>query len=324
MTNKTLIPLFSMVFICFGCNAQTSDSDRPMEAPSGFMNETFMKIAYGLGMLDVIDAKPKVIPDDIEEIKDIEYKNINGKSLQLDVYKKKGLQTPASTLIFVHGGAWRSGERSDYLFYLLNYAQKGYVTVTVSYRLIQDALFPAAVQDLDCAVRWIRQHADEFGIDADRMALVGGSAGAHLSLLVGYDGDNPNFIGECGLDSISSSVKAIVNLYGPIDLTTKYAVGTDQVKNFMGKSYDEDPDLYKLASPRFHISPDNPPTLTFHGTIDSLIPVSQADSLDAWLTKANVPHEYHRLKGWPHTMDLSVKVNDYCRFYMDAFFEKYL
>ncbi len=324
MKNKILITVSAMVFMCFGCNTKSTDPNRPMEAPSGYMNETFLKISYGLGMLDLIDAKPKVIPEGIQEIKNIEYKNINGKSLQLDVYKRKDLQTPAPTLIFVHGGSWRSGKRSDYLFYLLDYAQKGYVTVTVSYRMIKDALFPAAVQDLDCAVRWIRQHADEYGIDADRMALVGGSAGAHLSLLVGYDGDNPAFIGECGPDSISSSVKAIVNLYGPIDLTTDYAIGTYQVQDFLGKLYEDDPELYQLASPRFHISAGDPPTLTFHGTIDSLVPVSQADSLDAWLANVHVPHEYHRLKGWPHTMDLSVKVNEYCRFYMDDFFEKYL
>lgn len=324
MTNKTLISLFAMVFIWFGCSTKSAGPDRPMKAPSGYMNETFMKIAYGLGMLDLIDAEPETIPKNIQEIKDIEYKNVDGKSLHLDIYKKKNLPPSAPTLIFVHGGAWRTGERSDYLYYLLSYANKGYVTITVSYRLIKDAVFPAAVQDLDCAVRWIRQHADEYGIDADRMALVGGSAGAHLSMLVGYDGDNPAFIGECGLDSISSSVKAIVSLYGPTDLTTDYAITTYQTQDFMGKSYEEDPDRYKLASPRFHISADDPPTLIFHGTIDSLVPISQADSLDAWLSEANVPHEYHRLKGWPHAMDLSVKVNAYCQFYMDRFFEKYL
>ena len=78
------------------------------------------------------------------------------------------------------------------------------------------------------------------------------------------------------------------------------------------------------ASPKTYITSDDPPTMTFHGTIDSLVPISQADSLDIWLEKAGVPHEYHRLKGWPHTMDVSRKVNEYCQFYMDRFLEEYL
>jgi len=82
--------------------------------------------------------------------------------------------------------------------------------------------------------------------------------------------------------------------------------------------------IYVNASPKTYITSDDPPTMTFHGTIDSLVPISHADSLDVWLEKAGVPHEYHRLKGWPHTMDVSRKVNEYCQFYMDRFLEEYL
>ena len=94
--------------------------------------------------------------------------------------------------------------------------------------------------------------------------------------------------------------------------------------NFIGYSYSERPDLYQAASPRTYISGDDPPTLIFHGTIDSLVPVSQSDSLQKWLDQAGVPNEYHRLKGWPHTMDLAVKVNEYCQYHMDSLFSTYL
>ena len=120
----------------------------------------------------------------------------------------------------------------------------------------------------------------------------------------------------------SSKVKAIIDLYGPADLTTSYAKSTYQTIDFIGGTYEENPEYYKLASPKTFITPDDPPTLIFQGTIDSLVPVSQSDSLDSWLAKAGVPHDYHRLKGWPHTMDVSVKVNEYCQFYIDAFLEK--
>lgn len=293
-----------------------------MKAPSGYMNETLLKISYGLGMIDLIETKPSV-PDELMEIKDIEYKKVDTTSLRLDIYKLKTLQTPQPLLIFVHGGSWRGGERSDYLPYLIDYAKKGYVVATISYRLAKQAKFPAAVQDINCAVKWLRVHATEYGYDPERMALIGGSAGGHLSLLIGYGGKEAFFNADC--DTITSgNVKVIVDLYGPVDLTTPYARGRNEVSGFIGDTYANKPEEYLIASPKYYISPDDPPTLIFQGTIDSLVPVSQSDSLDIWLEKAGVPHEYHRLKGWPHTMDLSVKVNAYCQYYIDEFLKKYL
>lgn len=319
-----LFPAFLIIVFQFvtGCSPKIIDNNRPLKAPSGYMNETFMKISYGLGMLDLIDLEPEV-PDDILEIKNIEYKNVDSTSLQLDIYKLKDLKELAPVMIFIHGGSWRSGKRGDYLPYLIDYAKKGFVTVTVSYRLIKKATFPAAVQDVNCAVRWIRSNAAEYGIDSERMVLIGGSAGGHLAMMVGYAGDEPLFNGDCSVGK-SSGVKAVINLYGPGDLTTPYAKGMHQTIDFIGSSYEENPESYNLASPKTFITPNDPPTLTFHGTIDSLVPISQSDSLDIWLSKAGVPHDYHRLKGWPHTMDVSVKVNEYCQFYIDAFLKKYL
>jgi len=318
---KLHVVLFT--FLCLlGCKTAATDPDRPLKAPKGYMNETFIKIAYGLGILDLIESEPTV-PDDIEAIKDITYKNIDGEELQLDIYKQKGLQVPAPTLIFIHGGAWKKGKRQDYLPYLIDYAKKGYITVTVSYRLSKVAKFPAAAQDVNCGIKWIKQHAKDYGIDPDRMALIGGSAGGHLALLLGYGGDEAVFNQDCE-QGPNSNVKAIVDFYGPVDLTTPYSITTEQVQRFMGVSYDENPDLYKLASPSTFITSDDPPTLIFHGTIDSLVPVSQSDSLASWLQQAGVPRDYHRLKGWPHTMDAAKKVNEYSQFYIDTFLEKYL
>jgi acetyl esterase/lipase len=326
MTNtmNRIFPAFLIVVFLFiiGCSTKITDSNRPLKAPSGYMNETFLKISYGLGMLDLIDTEPDV-PDEIQEIKDIEYKNIDSLSLQLDIYKLKDLDEPAPVMIFIHGGAWRTGKRSDYLPYLIDYAKKGFVTITVSYRLVKQATFPAAVQDVNCAVKFIKNHAGEYGINPDKVVLIGGSAGGHLSLMIGYAGNEDLFSEDCPMEN-DSKVNAIIDLYGPADLTTPYAISTYQTQDFLNTTFDKDPDVYKMASPKTFITPDDPPTLIFQGTIDSLVPVSQSDSLDSWLDKAGIPHEYHRLKGWPHTMDVSVKVNEYCQYYIDAFLEKYL
>jgi len=316
-----LITLFILTTL-LGCNTQSTDPDRPMKPPKGYMNETFLKIAYSMGMLDLIEDDP-VVPEHVEEFKDIEYKQIGDISLQFDIYKSKGLKTPAPTLIFIHGGSWSKGKRSDYLPYLLDYVEKGYITATISYRLIKQAPYPAAAQDVSCGIKWIKANADQFGIDTSRIALVGGSAGGHLALLIGYGGENPLFSEACDL-GVDTKVKAVVDFYGPVDLTTPYAVGTHQVQDFLNTTYDKNPKVYESASPKTYITSDDPPTLIFQGTIDSLVPVSQSDSLDIWLDRVGVPHDYHRLKGWPHTMDAAKKVNKYCQFYIDRFLEEHL
>lgn len=302
--------LFLMLFLA--CTQEPHEGERPLKAPRGFRSEGFLKAAYAIRLLKLIETEPAV-PESIEVQKDIVYKQVDSTSLQLDIYKLKNLSEAAPVLIFIHGGAWAKGERSDYLPYLLDYAQKGYVTITVSYRLSGAAHFPAAVQDVQSAVQWIREHSAAHMINPEKIALIGGSAGGHLAMMVAYADENPD-----------RKVQAVVNLYGPTDLTTEYARNRDECLNFLGKSYQERPDLYQAASPQTYISRDDPPTLIFHGTIDSLVPVSQSDSLHQWLDRAGVPNEYHRLKGWPHTMDLSTKVNDYCQYYMDTFFKRYL
>ena len=319
---RFLIVLFltSQIFLNACTQEKAGDTNAP-KAPRGYINETFLKAAYALGFLDLIETKP-AIPENIKEFKDITYKQIDSIDLKLDIYRQKSLTKAVPVLIFIHGGGWSKGKRSDYLPYLIDFAQKGYVTVTVSYRLSGVAHFPAALEDVKCAVRWIRKNAFTYGIDPDRIAVIGGSAGGHLALMLAYTNDL-EFSDECP-DSVGSRVNAVVDIYGPVDLATPYAQKRPESTSFLGRSYNEDPAIFKEASPRFYICPDNPPTLIFHGTIDSLVPVSQSDSLHLWLDKTGVPNEYHRLKGWPHTMDISKKVNNYCQYYMNAFFEKYL
>ena len=257
---KMLIVLFAFISI-IGCDSDSADQKRPMKAPSGYPNETLLKMAYGLGMLDKIEGEPAV-PEDITAIKNVTYKTIDSGDLQLDIYKRKDLEGPAPTMIFIHGGAWKKGKREDYLPYLIDYAKKGYITITISYRFSNVAKFPAAAQDVSCAIKWVKSNAAEYGIDPDRIAVVGGSAGGHLALLIGYGGDESVFNQDCKSE-VSSDVKVIVDFYGPVDMTTPYAVGTEEVLSFMGTTYEKNPALYKLSSPSTFISSDDPPTLIF-------------------------------------------------------------
>ena len=214
---KKLLLILLIFSSVLACKTADTDPDRPLKAPKGYMNETLLKIAYGSGMLELIDSKPSV-PDDLEAIKNVTYKSIGDVDLQLDIYKKKNLEAPAPTMVFIHGGAWKKGKRQDYLPYMIDYAQKGYVTVTLSYRLSGVAKFPAAAQDVNCGIKWVKQHAADYGIDPDRMVLIGGSAGGHLSLLLGYGGDEALFNQDCKELGTDSKVKAIVDFYGPVEI----------------------------------------------------------------------------------------------------------
>ncbi len=291
----------------------------PERAPIGYHFEALDYLAIGVGLEKLVDMEPEV-PGNIDSFKDIEYKNVNGKSLQLDIYKEKKLKEKAPLLVFIHGGGWRSGKRQDYLVYLLDYAEKGYVTATISYRLKKDSIYPAAIEDVLDGVDFLFQNGDKYGYDTSRVALIGGSAGAHLAMLAGYGWKSERKEGRAP----QHEVKAVVDIYGPVDMTTPYAQTQYMVTDFIGHPYAEKPELYWEASPAKYLSATNPPTLILQGTSDNLLPPSQSDTLHARLDRLGVPNVYYRLPLWPHAMDMAVRPNVYVQKKMDAFFDAYV
>ncbi len=296
----------------------------PEKAPIGYHYELLDYLAIGVGLEKLVERNP-AIPADIEEIKDIEYKNVNGKSLQIDIYKPKNLTEPVPLLVFVHGGGWKRGKRSDYLFYLVDFAKKGYITATVSYRLIGDGIYPAGVEDVSDAMHWIFCNAKKYGYDPDRVAMIGGSAGGHLSMLTAYTTNEPHILLDSAcINEPAHKIKAVVDIYAPVDMTTPYAQTQGLVNGFIGHPYSERPELYWEASPAKYLHANLPPTLIFQGTSDNLLPQSQSDTLKLRLDRLGVPCEHYELPLWPHVMDIVVRPNQYMQKKMDAFLEKYL
>jgi len=296
----------------------------PKKPPVGyhFLIPTYLAIETGLEKL--INKTPE-IPADIEEIKNIEYKNINGKSLQLDLYKPKNLVKPAPLLVFIHGGGWSGGERADYLVYLVAFAKKGYITATVSYRLLKDGAYPACVEDITDAVQWFFRNGETYGYDPDRIALIGGSAGAHLAMLAGYGWQKPSTKNDSILLPVSTHrIKAVVDIYGPADLTTEFARNNSTVTSFLAHTYAEAPQLFTEASPIHYLDKNDPPTMILQGTSDQTVPVSQSDDLKERLDSLGIPNVYYRVPLWPHTMDLVQRVNDYSQLKLNDFFKRYL
>jgi acetyl esterase/lipase len=296
----------------------------PVKPPVGYHLEVLDYLAVAVGLEKTINMTP-AIPEDIQEIKNIEYKNIDGKSLQLDMYIPKNIKKPSPLLVFIHGGGWRSGQRSDYLVYLVAFAQKGYITATVSYRLLKDGPYPACVEDITDAVQWFYKHGEEYGYNPDRIGLVGGSAGAHLALMAAYECKKTGVTNDSTFISANRHrIKAVVDIYGPIDLTTEYARNQPLVTSFIAHSYAEAPELYMEASPIRYLDKDDPPTMILHGTSDNLVPISQSDLFKAKLDSLGVPNTYYRVPLWPHAMDVAQRVNTFSQLKMNDFFEKYL
>jgi acetyl esterase/lipase len=296
----------------------------PEKPPVGYHFVAPAYLAIRIGLEKMINMTPD-IPEDIEEIKNIEYKNINGKSLQLDIYKPKNIDKAAPLLVFIHGGGWKGGQRSDYLVYLVAFAKRGYITATVSYRLLKDGPYPACVEDITDAVRWFYSNGEKYGYDPDRIALIGGSAGGHLALLAAYEWKNPDlYRNSTDVSENHHRIKAVVDIYGPYDLTTEYARNHPLVTSFIAHSFEEAPELYREASPKQYLDKNDPPTMILHGTSDDLVPISQSDQFKARLDSLGVPAVYYRLPLWPHTMDIVKRVNDFSQLKMNDFFEQYL
>jgi acetyl esterase/lipase len=316
-----LITSLSLLFISF--LAAPGAQNSPPPAP-GYKTPAEVMDAISAGEIKLIKA-PKEMPEGVTEQKNIEYGKVGNRSLQLDLYTPEKISKPVPGLIFIHGGGWDGGSRDVYKPYTVSYAKKGYVAATISYRLSGEAPFPAAVEDAKCAVRWLRANAAKYHVDPKKIAVIGGSAGGHLSLMVGYSSDVPELEGNGGNPKVSSRVQAVVDFYGPYDLTTEFARKAGVVKKFLGgKTYDEAPELYKQASPMTYLTKNDPPTLILHGTIDDVVPIEQSDRLAARLKALGIPVVYDRLEGWPHTMDAAEIVHQRCQYFMDRFFAKYL
>lgn len=293
-------------------------------APAGYASEKEVKEAFFAGKLKPIDLTIDV-PETVTVEKNIEYGKGGGHALQLDLYSPKERKHPLPAILFLHGGGWTGGYRQIYHYYCVKFAERGYVVATASYRLAGEAPFPAAVEDTKCAVRWLRANAKKLGIDPNKIAVAGGSAGGHLAMMIGYSSDVPELDGKGGNPETSSEVQAVVDLYGPTDLTAEEAKSRKEVLNLMGgKKIDEAADAYRLASPVTHVTKDDPPTLILHGSIDTTVPIHQAELLVEKLKNAGVVYEYDRLEGWPHTMDLDASVNEHCMAKMFEFLDKNL
>jgi acetyl esterase/lipase len=210
-------------------------------------------------------------PPDVVKVVDQAYVQYGARCLKLDVYLPATARTKRAVpvVVLVHGGGWRSGFRSEFAPMAVRLAQRGYAAVTVSYRLSGEALYPAAIHDVRAAVRWVRMHAGEYGIDPLRIALAGGSGGGQIASLAGVTGHLDKFDPGAAASGVSSEVQAIVNIDGLSDFTSEAARANEDDPNkhpsaagaWFGGRYAEKTALWEEASPIRYVRAGMPPIL---------------------------------------------------------------
>jgi len=244
-----------------------------------------------LAFVDLLEAMQNV-----EVKRNIVYREIDGEKLKLDVYLPSGFDAQGQQsypgVLYIHGGGWAAGSKNDTPQVMQLLAANGYIVASINYRLAPKHKYPAQVEDAQAAMQWFVDHAGEYQVDPQRLAVMGGSAGGHLSLLVGLNRPAAS----------RANIRAIVNIFGPTDLTTgDWPQAADSLLvQFMGGRLDEQGEKYAEASPVAHIDAVDPPVLTLHGTKDPLVPFRQAEILHAGLTKAGVISQLEAVEGGGH------------------------
>ena len=226
--------------------------------------------------------------------------NTNPKQM-VDLYlpRKRNSDRPLPVVALIHSGGWMNGDRIGYAAMGIQLARSGdYAAVAVGYRLSKEAHWPEQIYDCKAAIRWIRGHAKEFNLDPDRIAVWGSSAGGHLSSLLGTSGDVKELEGTLGsFTSLSSRVHCVVNQCGPEDFTQALMFDKegrpnfkdDAVSGLLGGAAPERRAEALAASPVTHVTKDDAPFITFHGTADQRVSWRHAEAIHAALQKAGVP-----------------------------------
>jgi acetyl esterase/lipase len=209
----------------------------------------------------------------------VEYANPDNQHLKLNLAVPKDATGSLPAIVCIHGGGFRAGDRKGWDARVKEFAEHGYVAVTVTYRLAPKYQFPAAVYDVKAAVRWIRANAAKYHVDPNRIGATGDSAGGHLALFLGVTGGVKQFEGDEGNSGQSSRVQCVVDFYGPSDFTKSYGKSVDAAEVlplFLGGDVEHARKRHILASPLYWVTPEAAPTLLLHGTDDKYVAHEQA------------------------------------------------
>lgn len=283
----------ALLIMTSSIQAQSPRSATSPESPSGDpMPESILTFANGVNIST-----------------DITFSTITGyRPITLDLYRPKA-DGPRPLVIYVHGGAWMVGHKrqsggafSDFTSVLADLSARGYIVASLDYRLAREAPFPAAIDDVRTAIRFLKANAGRYGIDARHVAIWGGSAGAQLAALAALDCGRAPTGEDKGNAAESDCVQAGVVWHGVYDFATlPQSVVPRAVNAYLDCVKDACPaDRVAAASPAAHVDAKDPPMLLIHGTDDKTVPMSQSQELAAKLKAAKSPVTLELIPGVGH------------------------
>lgn len=220
----------------------------------------------------------------------VEYANVSGISLNLDIYLPKYVAKPYPVIVWIHGGGWRGGSKENPT--AASMVQQGYAVVSINYRLSGQAIFPAQIHDCKAAIRWIRANALRYNFDSEKIGAWGSSAGGHLAAMLGTTSDVYSLEGTVGGNlQFSSRVQVVCDWYGPTNLPTicdfpstiDHCSSSSPEALLIGGAIKDNLAKAIAASPITYVSRDDPPFLIMHGTDDMTVPFHQSIELDSAL-----------------------------------------
>src|SRR5271168_2144906 len=227
---------------------------------------------------------------------DVAYGAPGGHPLLLDIYQpaehfsNQHSSNLWPAVILIHGGGWTSFDKSTMRRMWMFLAKTGFVAFSVDYRLLHgtENLWPAQLDDVQRAVRWVRTNSAKYKVDPDHIGAFGHSSGAQLAALLGMEETRDN--SDPALAKYSSRVQAVVDVSGPTDFTANHdAEDNGFLSALFGGDYAGHAKVWQDASPAFHVSKDNSPFLIVHGTKDEEVPIAQSQELADKLKQAGVP-----------------------------------
>jgi acetyl esterase/lipase len=242
-----------------------------------------------------------------ETFANVPYAQANGHDLLLDLYlpdsSGPGGTRPRPVIVFLHGGGWRVGDKSNLGAAAAVVAHTGYALASVNYRLSGEGIFPTQIIDCKAAVRWLRANARHFGLDPARIGVLGFSAGGHLAALLGTTAnvaawDDPSE----GNSAVSSRVQAVCDVSGPVNLAipTNSLIGKLSVYGELGGSAAEKPDLVRAADPSRYVRAGDPPFFIIQGDQDTLVAPAHAQQLYSTLRARGVEATLDMVSGGGH------------------------
>ncbi len=286
---------------------------------------TAIKIAKNFPNAKVVEA---IVLGNVVASYDIVYASRDNHKLRLDIFSPKPVSNkPLPFVMIMHGGGWRSGDKSMEWPTAIHLAKNGYIAANVEYRLSTEAKYPAAIHDLKEAIRWIRKNAKKLNIDPNKIAVSGCSAGGELAAFLGTTGGLKQFEGLGENKNISSAVQAVIDVDGVVDFTTPAESGKDNHpakpsagKAWFGASYKENPKIWEEASPIKYLSEKTPPILFINSALERYH--AGRDEMIEKLNELNIYSEVHTIPNTPHPFWLFHPWFDEAMTYMVNFLDK--